>query len=439
MAGKAKEWRDECEIKLISALEELDISVTSAPKNKRILELKIQNVESVFEALQRAYSQYCHKAKIALSSSESTDFIRAQVKLKVKGVAAARDIVAEGQENSEVLELETKLEGEKFQLQVEIEGKIGSLQAMGATTLLTTEQYESILGILEDCEAKLKRFMECSNLIAAGRTDAEAKKIIEDSQTFFKDNCVKLNTLKCTFLAKAPIKVETQSQQSADLPATSPRIGSVSNKQPVKIKAMECPTWDGKFRSFPRFKKMWEENISPRHEDSALHYLLCQALPKSVLDNISTLSDSADDIWKYLDEKYGKSDVVAREVMGELMSLDYKKLGTGFMQKFATLLLDTETLLKSINEIEWLISNRTVAELEDMLPKYERVEWAKQMSQIDGDTKYTRFKNFLIARKKVLENMDSIGCGVYAVSKQKCSFYLNRVMWKKNAIQKSVA
>ena len=65
---------------------------------------------------------------------------------------------------------------------------------------------------------------------------------------------------------------------------------------------------------------------------------------------------------------------------------------------------------------------RTVAELEDMLPKYERVEWAKQMSQIDGDTKYTRFKNFLIARKKVLENMDSIGCGVYAVSKQKCSF-----------------
>ena len=224
MAGKAKEWRDECEIRLISALEELEISVTSAPKNRRISELKIQNVESVFEALQRAHSQYCHKAKITLSSSESTDFIRAQVKLKVKGVTAARDIVAEGQENSEVLELETKLDGEKFQLQVEIEGKIGSLQAMGATTLLTTEQYESILGILEDCEAKLKRFMECSNLIAAGRTDAEAKKITEDSQKFFKDNCVKLNTLKCTFLAKAPIKVETQPQQSADLSATSPQL-----------------------------------------------------------------------------------------------------------------------------------------------------------------------------------------------------------------------
>ena len=141
------------------------------------MELKIQNVESVFAALQKAHSHYCQKAKITLSSSESTDFIRAQVKLKVKGVTTARDIVAEGQENSVVLDLENKLDGEKFQLQVEIEGKIGSLTAMGTTTLLTTEQYESIVGILEDCEAKLKRFMECSNLIATGKPDGELRKL----------------------------------------------------------------------------------------------------------------------------------------------------------------------------------------------------------------------------------------------------------------------
>ena len=48
---------------------------------------------------------------------------------------------------------------------------------MGTTTLLTTEQYESIVGILEDCEAKLKRFMECSNLIATGKPDAKLRKL----------------------------------------------------------------------------------------------------------------------------------------------------------------------------------------------------------------------------------------------------------------------
>ena len=186
---------------------------------------------------------------------------------------------------------------------------------------------------------------------------------------------------------------------------------------------MDCPTWDGKYRTFPRFKKLWEENIVPRHEDTALHYLLCQALPKSILDNISTLSDSATDIWNYLDEKFGKSDIVAREVMGELMALDYRKLGAKFVSKFATLLVDTEALLTSINEIEWLVINCTVAELEDKLSPYERSEWAKQMCSIAGDTKYVRFKSFLLGRKKVLENLESMGCRPIGESSlDKCNF-----------------
>ena len=96
--------------------------------------------------------------------------------------------------------------------------------------------------------------------------------------------------------------------------------------------------------------------------------MLCQALPKSILDNISTLSDSAEDIWRYLDNKFGRSDVVAREVMGELMSLDHRKLGQHFIARFTTMLLDNHDLLVNVNELEWLVSSRSVAELEDRLP-----------------------------------------------------------------------
>ena len=80
--------------------------------------------------------------------------------------------------------------------------------------------------------------------------------------------------------------------------------------------------------------------------------MLCQSLPKNVLDNISILSSSADVIWTYLADKYGKPEVVAKEVMSELMALDSKKLG----QKFCTMVLDTNTLLASIYE-----HNRAVA------------------------------------------------------------------------------
>ena len=90
----------------------------------------------------------------------------------------------------------------------------------------------------------------------------------------------------------------------------------------MKIKPIDCSTWDGKYRTFARFQKLWKENITPRHEDSALHLMLVQCLPKSVLENISTLTDSADDIWKYLELKYGRTETVAKEVMSELMALD---------------------------------------------------------------------------------------------------------------------
>ena len=78
--------------------------------------------------------------------------------------------------------------------------------------------------------------------------------------------------------------------------------------------------------------------------------MLCQALPKYVLDNISTLTNSADEIWEYLEDKYGKPEVVAREVMSELMGLESKKLGSRFISKFCTTLLDTHTLLTSLGE-----------------------------------------------------------------------------------------
>ena len=410
MAAKAKEVRDEAEIKLVSAMEELNIAVTAEPTNKRVIGGKIRKVEIAFEKVQRVHSQYCQKTKIGLSSTDSTEYLRGLVKLKVKSVSVARDTIGEDSDESEAKESTSNLEGEQFQLMVDVEGKVASLSSLSTTALLTREQYGSIMDMLEDGEDKLGRYMECADLMQKGLDATAAEKIKSDSQTFFKTSKHKLTELRCLFLSKAPIKSEAPSPRVASVPSIASGPVRVAGKQPVKIKAMDCPTWDGKYRSFPRFKKLWEENISPRHEDTALHYMLCQALPKSILDNISTLSDSAEDIWRYLDDKFGKSDVVAREVMGELMSLDHRKLGQHFIGRFTTMLLDTQALLGSINEIEWLVSNRSVAELEDRLPHIERVEWARQMGSVSGDTKFERFKNFLLGRKKVLENMDTMGC-----------------------------
>ena len=72
----------------------------------------------------------------------------------------------------------------------------------------------------------------------------------------------------------------------------------------------------------------------------------------------------------------------------ELMSLDPKRLGSRFMGRFCTTLLDTHSLLYSINEEDWLVSNRTVVELEGKLPREEKLEWARQCNTLPGVTKF---------------------------------------------------
>ena len=243
--------------------------------------------------------------------------------MKLKAVTAAKEALGEVSEKEEDIKT---AQDEQFQLQVDIKGKVASLSSMTNIALMTKEQFKSIMDLLSQVEHKVEKYMEISKIIQKGSeaTGAEAEK--KESQTFFKTHNKKLNELRGTFLAKAPIKADVaRVAQNTGQPEQSG--GSDVRKHPVKIKPMDCPTWDGRYRTFPRFKKMWEENIATRHEDTALHYMLCQSLPKSILDNISTLSNSAEDIWKYLDNKFGKSDTVAREVMGELMSLDHKKLG----------------------------------------------------------------------------------------------------------------
>ena len=54
-----------------------------------------------------------------------------------------------------------------------------------------------------------------------------------------------------------------------------------------------------------------------------------------------------------MDEKYGRSDVVAREIMAELMSLDSRELGKQFISKFCTMMMDTLACLTAIGEQDW--------------------------------------------------------------------------------------
>ena len=348
MATKAKEHRDEAEVHLIGASHDLQEVVSKTPVRKRAVGKSVSNLAQAWEKLQKRHADYCRLCKISLSSAESMEYLKEKGKLRRYGITAAEEIVGNSEE-VEDKKVIVKLETELFQLKLGVEGDLGALAGLSSGGL-SAEQHVQTQGILSEVEANLNRFMECFSEVAQSMEDEARKKKLEEAETFYKTNFLKYKEYRGAINKKAPLKEETRPSVGA---AASTQHGSGGalvrdGKQPVKIKAMDCPKWDGRYRTFVRFKKLWEENIESRHENSAQHYMLCQSLPRKVLDNISTLSNSAADIWAYLDEKYGRSEIVAREVMAELMSLDHRKLGQLFMSKFCTMLLDTHSLLLNL-------------------------------------------------------------------------------------------
>ena len=362
MSGKAKEHRDNGEIDLIMACESLRSATGVTPLNKRVVRNEMGKVEQTMDKLKRMHSEFCRKSQLSPCSSDSLEFLREKGRMYNEVMVAAGSLVDDG-EDAEGKKAKERLENQLQQLKIDVEGKLSYLDSVKSVDL-NHERYARAMDNMEKGEDKLKRYMECNNKLLDCLKEVEKKPQLEAVQLFYKTSRLKFDACGGALDSKIVVKDEPAVGNTAEVA----RSTHTSSKQHIKIKPMDPPTWDGRYRSFSRFKKLWDENIASKVEDGAQHLLLCQSLPKHILDNISTISDSAQDIWKFLDEKYGKSDVVAREVMAEMMALDSKRLGKQFMVKFCTMLLDTHSCLTAIGEEDWLVSNRSVADLEDKLP-----------------------------------------------------------------------
>ena len=422
MAGKARQERDEIEGYLVECHQSLLRLCAANPVQKRQVTKQVGELDKIWAKLMRSHSLFCKSTNIGISSTESSEYLRDKGRLKEEALQASETALGEDVEDEASVKVK-RLKKVIARLKSEVEFSISSLTDL-STDQLSVEAHEAALVMVQSASDKLNRYVEISDDAEELLDDTAGEALAKATSDSFNVHGAKLMKLKASFLKNSPVIPVPEPKFATGQAQQDNLAGAVGGhrKQPVKIKPMDCPTWDGKFRTFARFKLLWSENITPRHEDSALHYMLCQSLPKHILDNISTLSNSADDIWAYLEEKYGKPEVVAREVMGELMGLDAKKLGGRFMGKFCTTLLDTHSLLVSLGEEDWLTGNRTVSELENMLPREEKSKWAELYGTVRGDTKFEKFRHFLQDRKTVMEVLDSMGGLSVDGSERQCDY-----------------
>ena len=290
-------------------------------------------------------------------------------------------------------------------MEVEINETIKSLTEVLGAASITSDGYKEAWAMLTAVEQKLKvEYKTLAGTLGDNLEAAEANTEKEKSVKFLTEKIALLGSLRTKVMMKSPIKDESTKVTSG----TGVKVER-SEKRTIKTAPIPVPKWDGKTRSFPRFKKLWEENIIPFHEDSALHMMLVQSLPKEMLEEVSSLASSFQEIWEHLEEKAGKVEVIARDIMADLLALSHRKVGKKFIAKFSVILEDSEALLSSIGQQAWLTSPRSVADLEDLLPVSEKMEWAKKVKGSVGADRFEKFKMFLKGRKEELEALETIG------------------------------
>ena len=93
-------------------------------------------------------------------------------------------------------------------------------------------------------------------------------------------------------------------------------------KQTIKLKPLEAPIFDGKAKTYTRFKQRFEEMITGSYDPMGQLEFLEKAIPSKIKDRMSMVQKSPEQIWEQLDEMFADPKVMIRETMDEIHSLD---------------------------------------------------------------------------------------------------------------------
>ena len=414
MSGQAKQARLQAELALSLQIGHLDAEINKEHINFRKVKVEMNNAENKMNILSISHANYCKLAGISASGDESLTYISPlSAKYHTKMDQAQEKI--DGHADATGEEIRDELEDQIAKVKCDVECKLAYLHKTEQKEI-TPQLHEAAKKNQQLCES----YMEAHNKILKDLlpcltgTDRSDRKTA--GSTWYSQQKLALEVAMSEIDAKAqapPAPAPNTSQpinrqNSAAPQGAAAAVGATMQK--AKLKPMDTPKWDGRHKTFAKFKKQWEELVHNQVVQAQEHHLLTtDALPKHILDNISTLSTTPEQIWDQLDKKFGNAKTVAKEITKEIEALDYKKLKNAFMPKLAVLVEDAYTSLEGLGQLEWLTSTRELSELEDRLPPEEKAEWAKLQNTLTGETNFDKFRRFLDHRKQILESVDQMG------------------------------
>ena len=104
---------------------------------------------------------------------------------------------------------------------------------------------------------------------------------------------------------------------------TSQKTAEMGKKfMELKLERMKIPQFSRNIREYPRFKSDFTRYVMPSIKDShSAAYILKSCLSGSALDAVKNVDDDVKNMWKRLDEKYGRTSKLTDAIL-----LDIKQL-----------------------------------------------------------------------------------------------------------------
>ena len=171
---------------------------------------------------------------------------------------------------------------------------------------------------------------------------------------------------------------------------------SAPQKHFIKLEHLKFRKFDGNVRNFPRFKSDFEKYIAPMSDPIHLPILIKNYLSESVRRDVENL-DSAGEIWKRLDQKYG-----ARHKLIECILQDIKNLSTEADDDTAILAMintveSAHLDLARIHEEAEMENSTILSIIEQQMPARMSSEWTNLVSKLHGgpQQKFSKLLPFL--------------------------------------------
>lgn len=218
-------------------------------------------------------------------------------------------------------------------------------------------------------------------------------------------------------------RIAEEQERAAAVMAAAPDMATTPTTQTtpiVKIKPISLPKFHGCKRSFHRWRKDWE-SLQKQGEPSGSVEVKKMQLLDSVEDKISrdlhlSTHNTAEDMFRVLENRYGNKSTIALEIIEELEKIPAVR--TNQPRRVIDLIQTVEKALTDLTELgnTGAIKNPLVIKsIESKLPDAVKKDWLVFMvnssNGVTPDNHFDSLLKFLKTQEEIMEKLEQLGGG----------------------------